>query len=133
MSVNNNTTTITYKEKQQLENKAKIGWRTYFILRDNYNNLSEYYNEVREENKKLVGTIKSGGDVDISFLKKQFLDLYEKVGELTDCPVCYETLTKLNTDLPSCGHMICKTCKDTICTAGTKKCPICNLKYFIKE
>jgi hypothetical protein len=65
-------------------------------LRDDFDELSQFFGQARAENKKLIETIKSGGDVDLNYLKKQFLELYEKVGELTDCPVCFETLTKEN-------------------------------------
>lgn len=126
------TTTITTAEKKRLENKAKVGWKNYYTLRDDFDELSQYFSEVRAENKKLIETIKSGGDVDIEYLKKQFLDLYEKVGELTDCPVCFETLTKENSEVPSCGHLICKGCKLNICNMGNKECPICKAKYWIK-
>jgi len=126
------TTTITTAEKKRLESKAKVGWKNYYTLRDDFDELSQYFSEVRAENKKLIETIKSGGDVDIEYLKKQFLDLYEKVGELTDCPVCFETLTKENSEVPSCGHLICKGCKLNICNMGNKECPICKAKYWIK-
>lgn len=126
------TTTITTAEKKRLESKAKVGWKNYYTLRDDFDELSQYFSEVRAENKKLIETIKSGGDVDTEYLKKQFLDLYEKVGELTDCPVCFETLTKENSDVPSCGHLICKGCKLNICNMGNKECPICKAKYWIK-
>ena len=126
------TTTITTAEKKRLESKAKVGWKNYYTLRDDFDELSQYFSEVRAENKKLIETIKSGGDVDTEYLKKQFLDLYEKVGELTDCPVCFETLTKENSDVPSCGHLICKGCKLNICNMGNKECPICKAKYWVK-
>ena len=127
------TTTITTAEKKRLESKAKVGWKNYYTLRDDYDELAQYFSEVRAENRKLIETIKSGGDVDIVYLKKQFLELYEKVGELTDCPVCFETLTKENSEVPSCGHLICKGCKLNICNIGNKECPICKAKYWIKK
>ena len=126
------TITMTLKEKKYLESKAKVGWKTYYILRDDFDNMSNYFAETRTENKKLIEKLKSGGEVDLDFLKKQFIDLYDKVGELTDCPVCFETLTKGNIDIASCGHMICKTCKDHICSHGNKECPICKTKYWGK-
>jgi len=127
------TTTMTTAEKKRLETKAKVGWKNYYILRDDFDELSQYFSEARKENKKLVELIKGGGDVDLDYLKKQFLELYEKVGELTDCPVCFETLTKENSDVPSCGHLICKDCKQHICNSGNKECPICKAKYWVKK
>ena len=122
--------TITSKEKKYLESKAKVGWKNFYIMRDDYYNLSNFFSEARAENKKLVAQINSGGEIDLDFLKKQFLELYDKVGELTDCPVCFETLTKENSEVPSCGHMICKGCKTNICNIGKKECPICKAKYW---
>jgi hypothetical protein len=126
-------TTITTAERTRLENKAKVGWKTYYILRDDYDRLCNYYSQARSDNRKLVEQIKSGGECDTEFLKKQFLELYEKVGELTDCPVCFETLTKENSEVPNCGHLICKGCKLHICNVGNKECPICKTKYWIKN
>ena len=37
--------------------------------------------------------------IDIEFLRKAYLELYEKVGDLTDCPVCFDTMVKDNTHL----------------------------------
>ena len=127
------TTTITAAERKRLETKAKVGWKNYYTLRDDFDELSQFFGQARAENKKLIETIKSGGDVDLNYLKKQFLELYEKVGELTDCPVCFETLTKENSDVPSCGHIICKGCKEHICNIGNKECPICKAKYWVKS
>ena len=122
--------TMTKSQKWALENKAKVGWKHYYMLRDELDELSSYYAEERRKNRELIENIKSGKDFDIEFLKKQFLDLYEKVGELTNCPVCMETMTKENTEVPACGHMICKVCKDRICQSAKKECPICKKKYF---
>jgi len=123
------TITMSANEKRDLERKAKAGWKTYFLLLERYNDLSEYQILQREHNRQLATTIRSGGEVDLEFLKKQFVDMYEKLGELTDCPVCFETLTKENSVVPNCGHMLCKTCKDKICE-GNKECPICKAKLY---
>jgi hypothetical protein len=128
--MSNQTITMSLKEKKVLENKAKVGWKSFYIMRDDYDELAQYFSEVKKENKKLVEQLKSGGEVDLEFLKKQFIELYEKVGELTDCPVCFETLVKDNMDISSCGHTICKSCKEQICNHGKKECPICKKKYF---
>jgi hypothetical protein len=102
-------------------------------MRDDYYNLSHYFSEVRTENRKLIETINNGGELDIVYLKKQFLELYEKVGELTDCPVCFEAMTKENSEVSNCGHMICKDCKNTICNSDNKECPVCKTKYYLKK
>ena len=130
--MSNQMISIKRSELNKLENKAKVGWKYYYIMKDDYNEISHYFAEARAENKKLIETIKSGGDVDIAFLKKQFMELYEKVGELTDCPVCMETMTKENSEVGSCGHMICKNCKDIICHSDKKECPICKKAYYVR-
>ena len=56
------------------------------------------------------------------------MELYDKVGELVDCPVCLETMTKEKTAIPLCGHLICKECKENISV-----CPICRGKYHDSE
>jgi hypothetical protein len=127
------TITITLKEKKFLESKAKVGWKTYYILRDDFDELSTWFSDERQKNRELVKKLKEGEEVDFAYLKTQFLELYEKVGELTDCPVCFETLTKANSEVPSCGHMICRDCKTHICNSGKKECPICKATYWVKN
>jgi hypothetical protein len=127
----NTTITMTKAQKLSLENKAKVGWKYYYTSAEEKDVLARYFAEERERNKELIETLKKGGDIDIEFLKKQFIELYDKVGDLTDCPVCMETMTKANSDVGSCGHMICKICKDTICKSNKKECPICKKKYYV--
>jgi len=122
---------MTRGQKTALENKAKVGWRHFYMMRDDYDELAVFFSAERQHNRELIESIKNGGAVDIEFLKKQFLELYDKVGDLTDCPVCMETMTKENSDVPQCGHMICKGCKDTICQSAKKECPICKKKYYV--
>ena len=121
----NQITTITRREKHRIEQKAKAGWKCFFIMRDDYTDLSDYYSQVRSQNRELVKNIKNGQDVDLTFLKKQFVDLYEKVGEMTDCPVCFETLTKEIIEVSNCGHTICKDCYKKC-----SECPICRKAYY---
>lgn len=116
-SNNNNLITMTRKEKWALENKAKSGWRCYFIEREKVHNLSNIRDELREE----VDALRNGiENPNYEHLKQMFLNLYEKVGEICDCPICYEPLLKENTFVPNCGHIFCKDCKQRI-----NECPIC--------
>jgi hypothetical protein len=128
-----NLITMTRGEKFNLEKKAKVGWKHFYMLRDDFDGLAVFFSMEREHNREIINNIKNGGDIDIEFLKKQFLELYDKVGELTDCPVCFETMTKENSEVESCGHMICKNCKDTICKSTKQECPICKKKYYIPK
>ena len=130
--MSNQTITMTRVEKMALEKKAKVGWRHFYIMKEDYDSLAIFFAEERRENKKLIDALKNGGDFDVEFLKKQFIEMYDKVGELTDCPVCYETMTKENSEVGSCGHMICKNCKDEICNSDKKECPICKAKYYVR-
>ena len=113
-----NNITITRREKLRLESKAKQGWKCYFIERDYLYDLQVHRETIRND----VTAIRNGDDVNLDHLKKMFLDLYDKVGEFVDCPICFDALKKDNTHLPNCGHMICKTCKKN---PLVNKCPIC--------
>jgi hypothetical protein len=126
---NNDKTTIGAKDLKILQSKAKAGWRCYFVMRDELDSLSEYMTSVKKENRELVKKIKEGGDCDTAFLKKQFVELYEKVNSQTECPVCMEQLTKNNLEVPNCGHLICKPCKEQV-MAHDKKCPCCRKQMF---
>ena len=77
----------------------------------------------------VVQQIRRGETPDITHLTQMFLDLYDKVGELCDCPVCLETMDKDKTHIPICGHLICKTCK---ANPQLDKCPICRKAWQIK-
>ena len=112
--------TMTNRQKWALEAKAKQGWKCYFIERDYIYELQE----VRDTMRATIQQLRSGATPDIAHLSQMFLELYDKVGELCDCPVCMETMTKEQTDVPMCGHLICKTCKG-MCDV----CPICRKKY----
>lgn len=112
---------ITLREKWSLEGKAKRGWCCYFAQREQIYALQDQRNQLRDQ----VRNLRNNTAVpDYEHLKKMFLDLYDKVGEACDCPVCYEPLTKENTDVPLCGHLVCKVCKPQMV-----ECPICKKKY----
>jgi aminopeptidase N len=93
--------------------------------------LSEFFEIEREKYKTIIQSIKNDEDVDITYLKSQFIELYDKVNDKLECPVCFEILTKDKIEVPNCGHLICKVCKETICKSSCK-CPICKKKYFVK-
>jgi len=111
---------MTNREKWSLEAKAKQGWKCYFIERDWIHDLQTTRNNVRATAQQ----IRNGATPDITHLTQMFLELYDKVGELCDCPVCMETLTKDQTAVPICGHLVCKGCKERM-----TDCPICRKKY----
>jgi len=121
MANNPNTKiTMTNKEKWSLEAKAKQGWKCYFIEREYIYGLQEQRNHLREQ----VNELRTGKEIEYEHLKQMFLNLYDKVGELCDCPICYNTMTKEITSIPLCGHLVCKNCRERI-----KECPICRKKY----
>jgi len=111
---------LTNREKWSLEAKAKQGWKCYFIERDYIYDLQQTRNNARATAQQ----IRQGATPDITHLTQMFLELYDKVGELCDCPVCMETLTKEQTSVPLCGHLVCKTCKEKMA-----ECPICRKTY----
>lgn len=111
---------LTNRQKWTLETKAKQGWKCYFIERDFIYDLQNTRNNVRATAQQ----IRSGATPDITHLTQMFLELYDKVGELCDCPVCMESMTKENTNVPMCGHLVCKTCKEKM-----TECPLCRKPY----
>ena len=111
---------ITNREKWALERKAKQGWRMYFLERERNEEVHTTYLEARP----LVRQIQNREQVDITHLTQMFLNLYEKVGEMCNCPVCFEPMAKDNIFVPVCSHLICKECK-----ARVELCPICRKEY----
>ena len=80
-------------------------------------------------NRLLRTQIENNEEVDITHLKAQFVDMYDKLKEYTDCVVCMETIQKDNIEVPRCGHIICKTCYETIKAQPEPKCPVCRKNY----
>jgi len=115
---------ITNREKWTLEAKSKQGWKCYFIERDAIYDLQITRNALRTEVQQLRTARPTEPEGDYEHLKQMFLTLYDKVGELCDCPICYETMAKDNTHVGKCGHLVCKDCKSRIA-----ECPICRKKY----
>jgi hypothetical protein len=112
---------MTNADKWRLEGKAKQGWKCYFIERESTYELQE----VRENARETANNLRNNNNApDYEHLKNMFLALYDKVGELCDCPCCYETMTKDKTFVPMCGHLICNDCKSRV-----NVCPICRKKY----
>jgi len=108
---------------QTAERKAKQGWKCYFTLLDRQ---LEVQTSAATRFSNTNRRLRNNEEVDITHLKAQFLEMYEKLNQLTSCPICLETMTKEQIHLPFCGHMICKSCKETgnVCV-----CPICRKKY----
>ena len=125
------TTTITEYEKKALERKAKAGWASYFCMEAKNNRLQDYISTIRQRNKDLLVKLNNEqhnwGEDELSFLKKQYLELYDELKRFTDCPVCFETLTKETTKLPNCSHQVCISCYERM-----PDCPICRKKYYKK-
>ena len=121
---------LSINEKRDLERKAKAGWKCFFMMRDDYCDMNESYGLLINQHRNLINEFKKGNkDVDLSFLINSFVELYDKVKENSECPVCYEILTKTNIEVPSCGHLICKGCKEEIMKKD-KKCPCCRKMFY---
>lgn len=105
--------------------KAKRGWRMYFLLVDNYEELRAYVTDLQQRNRafrdQLTGTNTGNTNIDIDYLKSQFIDMYDRLQRYTQCPVCYE--------VPRCGHIICKVCVERIKETNNPNCPICTRRY----
>ena len=121
MSNPNQLITMTRSEKWTLEQKAKQGWKCYFISRDHIHQLQDVRDQLHSEVCKLKNNT---AELNYDHLKQMFLTLYDKVGELCDCPVCFETLTKEKTSVPLCGHLVCKDCRSKM-----SECPVCRKLY----
>ena len=100
--------------------RMKHAWKCYYEERDLIYDLQHTRNNVRDT----ADQIRNGEMFDITHLSRMFLELYEKVGELCDCPVCFNEMTKDNTFVALCGHLICKTCRGRLI-----KCPLCKKNY----
>lgn len=111
-----------------LERKAKKGWRMFYTMVERNEVLSRQMVAQRE----LVDRIKNEQDIDLTYLKSQFVELYDKVHSQIECPSCFELLTKENLDVPNCGHLLCKTCKNKICETNCQ-CPICRKKFYVAD
>lgn len=120
----NQIITMTLREKWALEGKSKQGWKCYFIERDLMLNLGAN----REEQRPIVENLRLGNAVDTTHLTRMFLELYDKVGELCECPICFDVMIKDNIHLALCGHMICKTCKLNP-ALNIISCPVCRKNY----
>jgi len=121
MATNPNTQiTMTNRQKWALEAKAKQGWKCYFIEREHIYDLQA----TRVVMRPVIQQIRNGETPDTTYLTQLFLELYDKVGEVCDCPVCVEAMTKDNSTVPLCGHMVCKDCKTKM-----TECPLCKKKY----
>ena len=122
MADRNREVTITQKELWALENKAKQGWKCYYIERD----WALDWAQRRLQYMETATNLRRGEEVDIAHITRLFLEMYDKIGEKVDCPICLEQMEKNNTHLPICGHLICKTCK---MHPVVNKCPICQKPY----
>jgi hypothetical protein len=122
--------TLTMSEYYQLVSKSKSGWRCFFIMRERYDDIRNYCNHLQSSCVNLREQLRNGDDnVDIDFLKSQFIEMYDKLKEYTECPVCYEDMTGENMEVPKCGHIICKSCCEKIKATPTPNCPTCRKKY----
>ena len=121
--------TITVSEYRSLVSKSKAGWRCFFIIRDELEDISEWVRQTSAANRLLRTQIENNEEVDITHLKAQFVEMYDKLKEYTDCVVCMETIQKDNIEVPRCGHIICKTCYETIKAQPEPKCPVCRKNY----
>lgn len=127
---NPKTKTLTNSEYYQLVSKSKSGWRCFFIMRERYDDIRGYCNHLQTTCRDMREQLRSGSDdIDINFLKTQFIEMYDKLKEYTDCPICYEEMVGENMEVPKCGHIICKTCYDKIKTCGDPICPTCRKKF----
>jgi hypothetical protein len=142
------TITIPEKEYNSLVAKSKGGWKKYFDLKkfmiDEFMRLQSRLNQAQEalqryeqnnqnQNIQIVERVRTiiqveSENEDLSFLKKQYMDMYLQINRLIQCPICLENYNLENIDnveLLNCGHSLCKGCKTNL---RTKLCPCCRRK-----
>jgi predicted RecB family nuclease len=98
------------------------------MLRDDMADRAETYHRQYTTNRVMIERIRNNEEVDIQFLKQQFIEMYDLIKKNNECPVCMEVMTKDNLDVPYCGHLICKGCKETI-KGQNNLCPTCRKKF----
>lgn len=119
---------MSNSEKKRLEHKAKVGWAAYYALERDMNEIHECYARMSLRNCELVKALRQEQEVDdekYNHLKKEFLEMYDVLKKFTECPVCYEILTKDTAKLGNCGHIVCRDCYEKL-----DNCPICRKKYY---
>jgi len=120
----------TTKRLKELERKAKAGWKCYFTMVDELTETNARMREYITRNRELVQQLNNNEtDIDLTYLKTQFVEMYNEMKKDTECPVCFSLLTKENISVPSCAHLLCKGCKDEIMTRD-KKCPCCRKTFY---
>jgi len=128
-SSRNATTTISVAELKRLETKAKAGWASYYSVLERYHRLSAYNANFQERNREFRQNLNNHNldmeALDITYLKNQFIEMYDELKKFTECPCCFENLNKENTKLTNCGHLFCITCFDRV-----DNCPICRKKLY---
>ena len=112
-------------EKKRLERKAKAGWAAFFAMRTKADDLAAWVKDLKIRNRDLYRATLAGEDVDLKFLKTQYLEMYEKLKMETECPICFETINKENAKLTNCGHLHCLTCFNKL-----DNCSICRKKIW---
>ena len=125
---------LSVAEQRRLIIKSKQGWKAFFLMRDEYFDLQDWIGEIQHKNSVLRQQLKNNENVDIEYLKKTFIEMYDKLKEYSECPICFETLTKDNIEVPNCGHILCKGCKENIKKADSKcSCPVCRKPMYCKD
>ena len=115
---------VSENERKTLERKAKAGWASFYAMKDRADDLGNWVRELKSKNDEMVRKLRADeyemNTLDITYLKNQFLEMYDRLKLETECPICLETLIKDNTKLSNCGHLHCLTCWEKI-----DKCSIC--------
>jgi len=113
------------KKIKTLENKSKAGWKMYFDLKQEHQELIEYMCYLRRRNIDLANKIHREEPTDINHLKTQFIEMYDELKKKTECPICLEDITKENIKITNCGHIFCKTCELKL-----SNCAVCRKKIY---
>lgn len=97
--------------------KAKYAWKCYFKMKEKLNKVID----MRSKMKVVVDDV----NVDLTYLKNEYINMYVKLGKLCECSVCMNDLEVGNIYLSNCGHMVCMGCRETMLSRNMLKCPEC--------
>jgi len=126
-----NTISMTQRQKNQLERKAKVGWACFYRAEQTNHRLHmEYMADI----KNLQGQLEllsgqQSQEISIPpFIHEEIRNLLKKTSDEISCPICLEELEVEQIKFSSCGHKFCESCLSKI-----DECAVCRRKLYKKS
>ena len=124
--------TITTREYQRLVAKSKSGWKAFYELFQNVNDLTmnvhHHPDNVHHDNVHHTHRREKDTDEDPTYLKMEYVRLLHEARHVVSCPVCLENLdTNQNVIVLNCGHLLCRNDHTAIVHGpeSQRMCPTC--------